>query len=320
MKPASRPQPDLPTIYRRLLTAFGPQHWWPAETPFEVMVGAILTQNAAWSNVERAIANLKRARKLNPRAILALSNPGLQRLIRPSGFFRVKAKRLRAFADYFVTRYQGSIARMRREPLARLRPELLRVHGIGPETADSILLYALNKPSFVIDAYTRRMLERHGMAARTTGYEDLRAMFEDSLPRRVQLYNEYHALFVRLAKTHCRTRPLCDGCPLSAYRMPPPHSLPPNPCPLPSPSFPILPAAQSESFCNLHSAICNLQSKSTTQPAASSAPSPTPDPCPPTASPFPPSLGTAPTPMASASLPASTSFGSRTPWPVRRPK
>jgi endonuclease-3 related protein len=221
MKPASRPQPDLPTIYRRLLTAFGPQHWWPAETPFEVMVGAILTQNAAWSNVERAIANLKRARKLNPRAILALSNPGLQRLIRPSGFFRVKAKRLRAFADYFVTRYQGSIARMRRYPLARLRPELLRVHGIGPETADSILLYALGKPSFVIDAYTRRILERHGLTTRRAAYDDVRAMFENSLPRRVKLYNEYHALFVRLAKTHCSTRPFCTGCPLSACFRPP---------------------------------------------------------------------------------------------------
>jgi endonuclease-3 related protein len=221
MKPASRPQPDLPTIYRRLLAVFGPQHWWPAETPFEVMVGAILTQNAAWPNVERAITNLKRARRLNPKAIVALSSAELQRLIRPSGFFRVKARRLRAFADYFVSRYQGSIARVRRVPLDRLRPELLAVHGVGPETADSILLYALGKPSFVIDAYTRRILERHGLITHRAGYEDVRALFENSLPRRVKLYNEYHALFVRLAKTHCRPKPHCDGCPLSACRLPP---------------------------------------------------------------------------------------------------
>lgn len=184
------------------------------------MVGAILTQNAAWPNVERAIANLRRARKLNPRAILALSSAELQRLIRPSGFFRVKARRLRAFVDYYVTRYQGSIARMRREPLAHLRPELLAVHGVGPETADSILLYALDKPSFVIDAYTRRILERHGLVAHKAAYDDVRAMFEKSLPRRTKLYNEYHALFVRLAKTHCRTRPRCDGCPLAELGRP----------------------------------------------------------------------------------------------------
>jgi len=185
------------------------------------MVGAILTQNAAWPNVERAIANLKRARKLDPRAILALSGAELQRLIRPSGFFRVKARRLRAFVDYFVSRHQGSTARMRRVPLDRLRPELLAVHGVGPETADSILLYALDKPSFVIDAYTRRILERHGLITHKAGYEDVRAMFENKLPYRVRLFNEYHALFVRLAKTHCRPRPHCDGCPLSAYRLPP---------------------------------------------------------------------------------------------------
>jgi len=216
MKPASRPQTDLPTIYRRLLAAFGPQHWWPADTPFEVMVGAILTQNAAWPNVERAITNLKRSRKLDPKSIRALSDAELQRLIRPSGFFRVKAKRLRSFVDYFVSRYQGSIARVRRAPLDRLRLELLAVHGVGPETADSILLYALNKPVFVIDAYTRRILERHGLTRRKARYDDVRAMLEDNLPRRVELYNEYHALLVRLAKTHCRSKPRCNGCPLES--------------------------------------------------------------------------------------------------------
>jgi endonuclease-3 related protein len=210
----------LTTIYKLLFAAFGPQHWWPAASPFEVMTGAVLTQNAAWPNVERAIANLKRARKLGPKAILALSDRELQRLLKPSGFFRVKAKRLRSFVVYFVGHYQGSVARMRREPLERLRPELLQVHGVGPETADSILLYALDKPSFVIDAYTRRILDRHGWITRQAVYEDIRAMFENSLPHRVRLFNEYHALFVRLAKTHCRPRPRCEDCPLSAYRRP----------------------------------------------------------------------------------------------------
>ena len=221
MKPVSRPSPDLTAIYKLLYAAFGPQHWWPASSSFEVMVGAVLTQNAAWPNVERAIANLKRARKLTPRAILALSDGSLQQLIRPSGFFRIKARRLRSLVDFFVTRYQGSVARMRREPLEHLRPELLQVHGIGPETADSILLYALDQPVFVIDAYTRRILERHGLTTRQTGYEDVRAMFENRLPRRARLFNEYHALLVRLAKTHCQPRPRCDGCPLSACSLPP---------------------------------------------------------------------------------------------------
>jgi endonuclease-3 related protein len=230
----------LHRIYRRLFAAYGPQHWWPAREPFEVMVGAILTQNAAWPNVERAIANLKQAGKLSPRAILDLPLRRLQQLLKPSGFFRVKAKRLKSFVTYFQRQYAGSIARMRRVPLARLRPELLAVHGVGRETADSILLYALNKPTFVIDAYTRRILSRHKLdfafarvssltpaapnpAIRAEGraqrqpradYDDLRRFFESHLPRRVRLYNEYHALLVRLAKTCCRTKPLCAGCPL----------------------------------------------------------------------------------------------------------
>ena len=205
---------DLLSIYQSLHTRFGPQHWWPGETPFEVMVGAILTQNAAWPNVERAIVNLKRAGKLDPRAILGLSTRRLEQLIRPSGFFRVKARRLTSLVKYFADEYGGEIARMRRVPLARLRPELLAVHGVGRETADSILLYALGKPSFVIDAYTRRVLSRHGVINARADYEETREMFENKLPRSVRLYNEYHALFVRLAKTHCRTKPLCSGCPL----------------------------------------------------------------------------------------------------------
>ena len=208
--------PDLLAIYDLLHQRFGPQHWWPAETPFEVMVGAILTQNAAWPNVERAIANLKQAGKLDARAILELPARKLQRLIQPSGFFRVKARRLKSFVRYFVEKYDGEITRMRRVPLTKLRPELLAVHGVGCETADSMLLYALNKPVFVIDAYTRRVLSRHNLIAPKAGYDDLRLMFERSLPRRIRLYNEYHALFVRLAKTNCRPKPLCTGCPLES--------------------------------------------------------------------------------------------------------
>lgn len=204
----------LLTLYHRLYRAFGPQHWWPAKTPFEVMVGAILTQNASWQNVERAIANLKRHRLLAPKALLGLPVRRLQQLLRPSGFFRVKEKRLRALVSFLQEQYDGDIARMRRAPLPQLRTELLAVHGVGRETADSILLYALEKPVFVIDAYTRRVLTRHGLARVDTDYDEVRAMFEQALPRSVRLYNEFHALFVRLAKTYCRTRPVCTGCPL----------------------------------------------------------------------------------------------------------
>jgi endonuclease-3 related protein len=180
-------------IYRRLLRAFGPQHWWPAETPFEVMVGAILTQNAAWSNVERAIANLKRHDVLEPYSLLALPDSRLHKLLEPSGFFRVKTKRLRNYLSYFAERYQGDASKMRRARLPRLRKELLDVNGIGNETADSILLYALNKPVFVVDAYTRRILSRHELAEHDAPYDEIRELFESNLPRSRRLYNEYHA-------------------------------------------------------------------------------------------------------------------------------
>jgi endonuclease-3 related protein len=182
------------------------------------MVGAILTQNAAWSNVEQAIANLKGARKLTPHALLRLPVRRLETLIQPSGFFRVKARRLRSFLSYFVVEYDGSVDRMRRRHLPRLREELLAVHGIGPETADSMLLYALGKPCFVVDAYTRRILSRHGLIRHPDDYEEVKALFERNLPGRVRLLNEYHALLVRLAKTHCRNKPLCSGCPLASLR------------------------------------------------------------------------------------------------------
>ena len=184
------------------------------------MVGAILTQNAAWSNVERAIANLKRSGVLEPYSLLRLPDSRLHELLEPSGFFRVKTRRLRNFLEYFTKRYQGDVSRMRRAPLPRLRRELLEVNGIGRETADSILLYALDKPVFVIDAYTRRILSRHRLAKPDAPYDEIRDRFESSLPRNRRLYNEYHALLVRLAKTNCRVKPACGGCPLESLAEP----------------------------------------------------------------------------------------------------
>jgi len=207
----------LMVAFRQMLKRFGPRGWWPGETPFEVMVGAILTQNTNWGNVERAIANLKREGVLDPKAILSLHTSTLQRLIRPAGYFRVKAKRLRHFLEYFVENYGGCDRRMAKCDLPRLREELLSVNGIGPETADSILLYALKKPVFVIDAYTKRILSRHGLSAEDDTYDDLQELFMDRLPPDVPIYNEYHALIVETGKDYCRTKPRCDECPLNGW-------------------------------------------------------------------------------------------------------
>jgi endonuclease-3 related protein len=201
-------------IYSLLYDHFGPQHWWPGSTPFEVMVGAILTQNTNWGNVEKAIGNLKRARVLSPGKILDISNSKLERLIRPTGYFRQKAKKVKAFVRYFTKNYQGSVSRMKKRPLAGLRAELLAVHGIGPETADSMLLYALDKSTFVVDAYTRRIGQRVGIF-RFDDYHQIKDFFEHNLPRSRKLYNEYHALIVALGKYFCKPRPVCKGCPLS---------------------------------------------------------------------------------------------------------
>lgn len=211
-------------IFHKLGDAYGSQHWWPARTPFEVMVGAILTQNTNWGNVERAIANLRAADVLTPQRINVTTLIRLRRLIRPSGFYNQKARRLKAFSRFLVDRYGGSIAKMRREETAKLRGELLALDGIGPETADSILLYALGKPSFVIDAYTRRVFSRHGYLSEKHGYHEWQRLFADNLPRDVKLHNEYHALIVKLAKTHCRKRPECGGCPLKGVKAPRCHS------------------------------------------------------------------------------------------------
>ena len=206
------PKEKLLEIYNALHSHYGPQHWWPGETPFEVMVGAVLTQNTNWGNVERALANLKDADKLLPEAIDNMPEEELAGLIRPSGYFNVKTKRLKAFVRYFIERYEGSIERMKREDCIKLRQEVLAVNGIGPETADDILLYAFERPVFVIDAYTRRLFARLGLIAGDEGYETLRHAIERALGPDVQLFNEYHALIVAQAKEVCRVRPRCGNC------------------------------------------------------------------------------------------------------------
>jgi endonuclease-3 related protein len=208
------PPRRLRAVYRRLLARHGPQHWWPAHTPFEVVVGAVLTQNTAWLNVERAIANLDAAGALTPESLLALPSARLAELLRPSGYFNVKATRLRAVVAWYHA--AGGHARLRRHSTHRLRDALLGLHGVGPETADDILLYAFARPVFVIDAYTRRLLVRLGLARGDEPYETLRAAFERALGADAPLFNEYHALIVAHAKHHCRPRPRCGGCPLHA--------------------------------------------------------------------------------------------------------
>lgn len=210
--------PGLQEYYNALFHALGPQNWWPARTPFEVIVGAILTQNTAWSNVEKTIANLRRERLLAPAALEGVPHAKLARLIRSSGYFRQKAKKLKAFVKFLRSEYGGSLKKMFRTPTAQLREKLLAVHGIGPETADSILLYAGRHPVFVVDAYTRRILSRHGLVSERAGYEERRAFFEKTLPPDVQLYNEFHGLIVMTGKHWCRTKnPLCHACPLQKF-------------------------------------------------------------------------------------------------------
>lgn len=205
-----------PEVYDRLLARYGAQGWWPADSPFEVMVGAVLTQATAWTNVEKAIANLRDADALAPRAVREMDAADLEALIRPSGFFRVKARRLRALCDFIGARFADDLDAMAREPSDALRREILSVDGVGEETADDILLYALGFPIFVVDAYTRRIFHRLGASAEDARYADLQRIFHAALPQDAALFNEYHALIVRHAVSRCRKRsPLCEGCPLS---------------------------------------------------------------------------------------------------------
>jgi endonuclease-3 related protein len=237
---------EIPRYYTALLARYGPQNWWPARSRFEVIVGAYLTQNTNWSNVEKAMANLRRARRLSVRAMRQIPLAELETLVRPSGYFRQKARNLKTFIAFLDRQYSGSLTRMFAGPTAKLRTELLELNGVGPETADSILLYAGNHPVFVVDAYTRRVLLRHGIIGEKTTYEEIRAMIEQAIsssaagslvvknpasdPRHpvsrmsssarselAQHYNELHALVVRVGNHYCRTKPRCEGCPLQPF-------------------------------------------------------------------------------------------------------
>jgi endonuclease-3 related protein len=205
----------LMALYRALYRSYGPQHWWPGDTPFEVMAGAVLTQNTAWSNVEKAIANLKWQRLLTPSRLNSVPSKRLASLIRPCGYFNIKTRRLKNLLVLIRSHYQGSLKRMFADDPAVLRASLLGVNGIGPETADSILLYAAGKPFFVVDTYTKRILDRHGLISNNADYHKVQRLFMENLPKDARLYNEFHALIVKVGKERCRKRkPLCSGCPL----------------------------------------------------------------------------------------------------------
>ncbi len=248
-------QKEIQRYYRALYQAWGAQHWWPAETQFEVIVGAYLTQNTAWTNVERALANLRSAGLLNLESIRRVRLSRLERLIRPSGYFRQKAKRLKTFVAFLDKEYDGSLDKLFSQPTDKVREQLLALNGIGPETADSILLYAGNHPVFVVDAYTRRILDRHKILPEKTDYEEVRELFQRSLEplseeqerrpsdnleplasgirgtahppsamstahraAQVQVYNEMHGLIVGVGKNYCgKAQPKCDGCPLQSF-------------------------------------------------------------------------------------------------------
>ena len=207
---------QLMTAYERLYSAFGPQHWWPGESPFEIMVGAVLVQNTAWRNVERAIRNLHDACVIQPHALYALPVEELAELIRPAGYFQVKARRLSNLLKLVVEEYDGKLEEMFAVDPTVLREQLLAVHGIGPETADAIMLYAGGLPTFVVDTYTHRVLARHGWVGYDASYHEIKELCESSLPTDAALYNEYHALLVRVGKEYCRrAAPKCEACPLA---------------------------------------------------------------------------------------------------------
>ncbi|MBI4308533.1 MAG: hypothetical protein HY684_06995 [Chloroflexi bacterium] len=203
----------LQAVYQRLYAAYGPQRWWPGETPFEVVVGAILTQAAAWTNVEKAMGRLKTKGALSPRAIREMPHKRLAELVRSSGYFNAKARKLQAFCQHLGDRYDDSLDRLFAQDAPTLRNELLALYGVGEETADSIILYAAGKPAFVIDAYTRRIITRAGLHPQNESYGDYQALFTAHLPVDVALYNEYHALLVRHGKDTClKSKPRCESC------------------------------------------------------------------------------------------------------------
>ena len=209
---AAKTSEALTDIYNRLFDRYGPQHWWPGDSPFEVIIGAILTQSTAWTNVEKAIANLKAEGLLDAKSLDAIETEKLATLIRPSGYYNTKAAKLKAFVERLNQEHGGSLDRLFELDTSDLRKEMLSIHGIGPETADSILLYAAHRPIFVIDAYTKRIIGRLGLAPSSDCYEAFQQLFMDRLPHDEGMFNEYHALFVRHGKEVCRKTPRCEGC------------------------------------------------------------------------------------------------------------
>ncbi|UCG31844.1 MAG: hypothetical protein JSU68_09275 [Phycisphaerales bacterium] len=207
----------LMDMFEAMARALGPQHWWPAKTPWEVIVGAILTQNTAWRNVEKAITRLEEAGALEAERMRGLEESTLAEYIRAAGTYRVKAARLKRFVDFFYERHRGDLEAMFATPLRTLRDELLSVRGIGRETADAILLYAGHLPTFVVDAYTARILRRHGLIDEEATYDEMQEFFAFHLPENVDLYNEYHALLVQVGKRYCRPKARCEGCPLESF-------------------------------------------------------------------------------------------------------
>ncbi|MHC4734554.1 MAG: endonuclease III domain-containing protein [Planctomycetota bacterium] len=212
---------QLNEIYQLLFDCFGPQHWWPGQTQFEIITGAILTQNTNWANVEKAIKNLKSADGLSPEKLYHLDVSQLAEFIRPAGYYNIKTKRLKNFINWLFDNYDGQLTNLETVDTGQLRAELLAINGIGYETADSILLYAFERPVFVVDAYTARIAFRHQLIEPDANYEQLRELFQSNLSEDTQLFNEYHALLVRVGKEFCKPRARCPGCPLEKL----PHSL-----------------------------------------------------------------------------------------------
>lgn len=207
-------QQKLMDIYKRLYEHYGPQHWWPGQSCFEIIIGAILTQNTNWRNVEKAITNLKVKGCLSPEKLHHMPADEIAVLIRPAGYFNLKSRRLKGFLEWLFEKHDGSLANLELLPPSTLRQQLLSIKGIGPETADSICLYAFGKPVFVVDAYSARILGRHGFLEPGCGYQDIQELFHSSLDRDADLFNDFHALLVQVGKQHCKRKPLCHGCPL----------------------------------------------------------------------------------------------------------
>jgi len=212
---------QLTEMYELLYERFGPQSWWPGESQFEIIIGAILTQNTNWANVEKAIANLKKAKALSAQPLYQMNHDELAALIKPAGYFNIKAKRLKSFLTWFFGEYNGLLENLEQLSTTRLREELLNIKGVGPETADSILLYAFDRPIFVVDVYTARVMTRHNLIEAGCDYEQLQELFQSNLVEDVKMFNEFHALLVRVGKEFCRPKARCNGCPLEKL----PHTI-----------------------------------------------------------------------------------------------